>query len=61
MNKVLLLAALLLASPVMADDVAVSSNFKGSAWIVMDDEIWFCQTWDTDTTEPVCYKAEMKD
>jgi len=62
MKKILgLLTALLLASPVMADDAAVSSNDKGSAWIVMDDEIWFCHVWDTETTEPVCYKAEMRD
>jgi hypothetical protein len=63
MNKVLLLAALLLASPVMADDVAVSSAHPRITWVVISDEVYFCTIVEEPASvkNPICYEAEMKD
>ena len=65
MKKILgLLTALLLGSPVMADDVAVASSHHATAtWVVIDDEVYFCTMRDGDAspTNPICYEAEMED
>ena len=64
MRKILgLLTALLLVSPVMADDVVMHGGSDGSpafVWIVMDDDVYFCSA-DGDVENPVCHKAVMKD
>ena len=65
MKKILgLITALLVVSPVMADDVAVSSNETGGwSWVVIDDEVYYCTMRDGDAspTNPICYEAEMED
>ena len=65
MKKILgLLTALLLATPVMADDVAVGAGSEGTAgngaWIVMDSEIYWCRLPDGRDGHPLCKKAKMK-
>jgi hypothetical protein len=65
MKKILgLLTALLLATPVMAD-VAVTMAGETSlrAWVVIDDEVYYCRTDRNPTIEnpPICYGADMKD
>lgn len=64
MKKILgLLTALLLATPVMAD-VAVTMAGETSlrAWVVIDDEVYYCVTNSPATIEnPICYEADMKD
>jgi hypothetical protein len=64
MKKILgLLTALLLATPVIADDVALHGGTEGSAfyvWVVIDDDVYFCKAYGQ-VENPVCHKAEMKD
>ena len=64
MKKVLgLLTALLLTTPVVADDVVISDNHKTLVWIVIDGEPYFCAPhWNAEQKnyKPVCYEADMK-
>jgi hypothetical protein len=62
MKKILgLITALLLVSPVVADDVAVSSSEHGvRTWVVVDGDIYYCAAGPAGE-HPTCYKAEMKD
>ncbi len=63
MKKILgLVTALLLASPVMGDvAITTTEGFPAIAWVVIDDEVYWCRAHSTLEDEPVCYKAEMKD
>ena len=65
MKKILgLLTALLLATPVMADDVAIGTGGESStlagAWIVVGSEIYFCRLPNGRDGRPLCTAAAMK-
>ena len=57
-----LFSALLLVSPVMADDVAIASEHASAAWVVIGDDVYLCTIREPASVEnPICYEADMKD
>jgi hypothetical protein len=59
-----LLAVLMLVLPALGDDAAVATGGEGyaasGAWVVVDDDIYFCRLWDGRDGEVLCKKARME-